>query len=395
MSQTGGGLTVDRGYRSASSGRSGGSDQSHAQKRAERVEAVSLGSGVYGAEEWILPGFGEAGPRCGEYYPDAVCDGCGEPKFGSHQCGRRECPDCWGSWAKEAAVKRTVRLQARRLDEPDDYRRQAAHAVISPEEEVRTIRQFVEWRSRAGEIAQEHGFRGCDVVGHPFRTTEEADRLYREADPQVGKWAWLREEYPERLSLGASDPLVVWSPHYHVLGLTSSDMDSGDGDGYVYHFIRSLSAVSSKYDQESHGDVYGVYRYLLSHAGFHREDGHNTIVGYGDLSNARFGEFRPSEREMEKLDEQVREAVGLVDEEEGGAEEEPEPCPFDEECDGQLIDVYDVRAYLDHMDPPAEIEAAMMTAYEWRMGRVEPPPGLKAPQNRDDAKEAFGVLLDE
>ena len=45
------------------------------------------------------------------------------------------------------------------------------------------------------------------------------------------------------------------------------------------------------------------------------------------------------------------------------------------------------------MEPPPEIEAAMMAAYEWRMGDVEPPPGLKRPGSREEAREAFEALL--
>jgi hypothetical protein len=393
MNQMDGGVTVDRGYRGASAGSSSGGGGSRVEERAAATRSVSLGSGVYGAEDWVLPGFGESGPRCGDYYPEAVCETCGEPEFGTHQCGRRECPECWGSWAKEAAVKRAVRLQARRLQEPDNYQRQAAHGLVSPNEEIQTIRQFKNWRSKAGEIAQEHGFRGCDVVGHPFRTTDEADQLYERADPDVGKWVWLRENHPERLTLAHADPLVVWSPHYHIIGLTSADMEEGDGEEYVYQFFDSLDALSGKYDRDAHGNVYGVYRYLLSHAGFHREEGHNTVVGYGDLSNARFHEFQPSDREMEVLEREVREAVGAPDEEgEEAADDEVEECP-QEACEGQLIDVWDIRSYLEQMEPPPEIEAAMMAAYEWRMGDVEPPPGLKRPGSREEAREAFEALL--
>jgi hypothetical protein len=284
------------------------------------------------------------------------------------------------------------------LQEPNDYRRQAAHVTISPDTEIRTIRQFKDWRSKAGKLAQEHGFRGADVVGHPFRTTEEANAMYEQADPDVGRWVWLRENHPERLTLAHADPLVVWSPHYHVIGLTSPDMDEGDGDGYVYHFIDSFGSLSGKCDRDSHEEVYGAYRYLLSHVGVHDEEEINATVGYGDLSNARFGEFRLDEGEMDTLEEEVEKAVSRddADEEANGSDEsdEADACPQDG-CDGFLVDVWKIRSYLDRMNPPPEIERAMLTAYRWRMGKVEPPPGLKAPDTLERARESFAVLLEE
>lgn len=391
MKQTEGGITVDRGHRKASAG---GSSSRRSGTRNVPDAQGTLGLKVYGEHLWGLPGLGESGPRCGEYYPESVCETCGEPDFATRSCGRRECPDCMGQWAKNAAVKRTVRLQARRLNEPDDYRRQAGHAVVSFDDAAQSVGEVKRHRKRAGEIAQEHGYRGCDVVFHAFRLTDEADAMYERADPDVGKWVWFKRHHPERLTLDHADPLVYWSPHYHVIGLMSPDMDEGDGDGYVYHFIDSFGSLSGKCDRDSHEEVYGTYRYLLSHAGVHDGEEINATVGYGDLSNARFGEFRLDGSEMDTLEKEVEEAVSRDDAETGEPSDDNRDCPQDG-CDGYLIDVFDVHQYLRTADPPPGVQAKMELALDWRLGNVTPKGGARRPQTLEEARESWKLITGE
>jgi len=58
-----------------------------------------------------------------------------------------------------------------------------------------------------------------------------------------------------------------------------------------------------------------------------------------------------------------------------------------------LIDVFDVSRYLKQNDPPPEVRRSMVAARDWRLGRVEPPPGLKRPRTKKEAEEAFAELL--
>ena len=67
-------------------------------------------------------------------------------------------------------------------------------------------------------------------------------------------------------------------------------------------------------------------------------------------------------------------------------------CP-DEDCDGMLIDVFDVSAFLEHNDPPPDVRNRMRMARDWRLGRVEPPPGLRFPRSEEDARAAFEEIL--
>jgi hypothetical protein len=358
----------------------------------------------FGMTAWELPGYGDRGAGCGEWYPEAVCETCGEPTFGSRVCGKRSCPDCWGVWAKEAAVRGTVRIQAFRYTQPPDWRRQAAQAVVSPPEgDVRTPRQFWEGRKRAAEIAERKGWRGFTVIPHPFRVTEEGKQRYREEDPECGIWVWLRNEVE-----GGVSRYAYWSPHYHIVGITGADMEPAkESDAWAYNFVRSLEALEGVHDRESHEDLYGLFRYLLSHTGYPEGSTKQVVTWYGDLANNVFVEDaakewqneKPSEGVLSALEREVREAAGAPKEaDESDAEAEPEgdevgPCPV-EDCDGILIDVFDVGRFLQYNRPPRDVRKRMLAARDWRLGRVEPPPGAKSPTTEEAARESFEAVLE-
>jgi len=403
MTQLSGGVSVDRGYREAVAGASS-SSTSRVEDRAVRAAEWDDDLGNWGGAEWDLPGFGEAGPRCGEYYPESVCESCGTPQFATHQCGRRGCPDCWGTWAKEAGVRATARVQAFRYTLPDNYERQAAHAVVSvPEGEAMNERQFYDWRSKAEEIAKEKGFRGFAVIGHPYRHTEAAKDEYRREDPEYGRWVWWRNDK------GGDRDLIKWSPHFHIVGSTTPDMDAAeDGDEAVYSFIRSFESFGGVHDSDSHEDLYGGFRYLLSHAGWPEDSNKDAVAWYGDLANSKFVEDatedwqhqKPSDGVMSALKREIEDVAGITTEddesdESGACDDDTDDlgqCPC-EDCDGLLIDVFDVKHYLRHNDPPREVSDRMVAAYEWRMGERMPPPGLKGPETETEAREAFDAIL--
>ena len=383
------------------------SEPSRSSVRASRSSpgAWNEDLGRWGSETWNLPGYGESGPKCGEWYAEAVCDECGHLDLGTHNCGRRSCPNCWGIWAKEAAVRATVRVQSFRETQPKNHRRQTGHAVVSAAEgDVMNEREFYEGKKRAAEIAREKGFRGFTIVAHPWRATEKAKNEYRAVDPDCGLWVWLRSEHSEE----ELRELIYWSPHYHIIGLMSPDMVPGkDTDEWLYKLIRSFGTYDGTRDRGSHEDVYGAFRYLLSHTGYPEGSTKQAVTWYGDLANSVFVEEATEEWQVQKPSEGVRsvlqrevEAVAGVTEsdeegDEGGASDKSDDlgeCPCDG-CGGVLIDVFDIRAYLDHNDPPPEVSQRMMAAYEWRMGDRSPPPGLKRPRSKEQAVEAFEALL--
>jgi hypothetical protein len=101
---------------------------------------------------------------------------------------------------------------------------------------------------------------------------------------------------------------------------------------------------------------------------------------------------------LSALEREIEAVAGpTAEDEEGDGEEVPEgdevgECPC-EGCDGLLIDVFDVGMYLQHNDPPPEVREMMVTARDWRLGRIQPPPGLKKPRSKEEAEEALEAML--
>lgn len=376
--------------------------QTRIQQRATR-HAESEGLGRLGSERWEPPGFGEEGYKCGKWQPAAVCSECGDLDLTKHQCGRRSCPNCWTSWAAKAAVRIGTRVQSFRYTQPDGPLRQVAHGVVSPPDgAVRNRREFWDGRSKAAEIAQEKGWRGFCIIPHPWRYTDEAQALYKQEDPEYGIWVWLRNDLSEERFY----ELTYWSPHYHIIGATSPDMDPGEeSDVWRYNFIRSMEPMESVHDTAAHEDLYGTIRYLLSHTGYPAESTKQTTTWYGDLANSVFVEDatedwqhqKPSKGIQSKLQREF-EAIASVtvdeDDDEGSedARDDLGECRADG-CDGVYIDVFDVRMYLEANDPPGDVATRMLTALDWRMGDCVPPPGLKNPQTEEQAREAFEAML--
>ena len=394
---------VDDGVRTAFAG-SPTEATSRVQSRARRSEAgewsEDLGVAVYGEDNWVLPGFGESSSKCGEYYPDAVCPECGEPHFGTHSCGRRGCADCWSMWAREAAVKATVRLQAFRYTQPDDWHRQLAHCVVSPPEgSVQSVDSFRrEWR-KAYRLAHSKGYRGTISIPHPWRLTEEGKRRYRDEkgeDPDVGAWVWMRNEYP-----GEWRDLTYWSPHFHMVGFTTPDMDPGDtdkDDGYVYHFVRSLSRFSLR-NRESYEDLYGTLRYLFSHTGFPEGESFKSVRYAGCISTASFtDQEKPSVGVMsviERMAEDVASTRLEDDDDSSGtdSDDEEDETPDCRVCGASTIDVFNVPDYIDQAQPPPDISDRMRLAHDWRVGDIILPPGMKCAKTEESAREIWDHLV--
>ena len=353
-------------------------------------------------EPYTLPGKGESGPECGEWVPGGVCDECGDVKPTVKQCGRRTCSECWTRWARQAGVRAATRVQAFRHTQ-QGWRRQAAHAVVSPPEgEIQSTREFFDGKSKAAEIAESKGWRGFAVVAHPWRVAREAKREYRRKDLDIGLWVWLRREKDDIFQH------IRWSPHYHIIGATGQDMDQAtESDEWAYTFLRSFERYDGTRDRDSHEEVYGTFRYLLSHTGWPEGSTRQAVTWYGTLANNVFVEDAAEPWQHEKPSEGVmsvlqREIESVASADRGGAEsdgsgaesDERETCDRDG-CDGDVIDVFDCRAYLRQRDPPPDVVRSMRLAHKWRVGDVQPPPGAKWPSTKEEFRESWQLLLEE
>lgn len=350
---------------------------------------------VYADTKLTIPGFGESGPGCGEYRPTGVCESCGEVEYGPHVCGKRTCSDCWGSWAKETAMKATIRVQAFRETQPANHKRQTGHFVYSPSEPPTTLRGVKELRKEAYEVGKEKGVRGGSAVVHPWRIEESVLEQYRATEREMGAWVWVRETFGEEWT-----EQVEWSPHVHVIGLMSPDMDEGRGDD-VWRLIRTLDRYHGANDRNSHDEVYGVFRYLMSHAAVpQNSESLRSRTWFGELHGSVFSPESDCEEwkheRLKRVVEEVAEGV-LTEAEAEQYQEEQEALDVGEcpcaECEGVLIDVMRANEYLKRTEPPPEVANRLTTAYEWRMGVLMPPPGMKHPASQEEASEVLDHLL--
>lgn len=350
-----------------------------------------------------LPGKGDRGANCGEWYPSEFCDECGEVHFGESRCEQRSCPRCWGAWSKRRAEKITRRLGAARYSAEEPLEKRAIHAVVSPPEgEVRTLTDVHRAFRDAYGLAVEKGVRGGVAIFHGFRVTDEAKTVY-DADVAAGKWepetdgrlwSWVRShEWDWR-------DLTYWSPHFHILGL-ATDFEADDPDeqdGWVARRIRSLTPFKL-HDSEGYEDMVGAGRYLLSHATFESDTSKDCVRWFGDLATAKFSpESELSEGSLSVIERKAREAAQSGPERGDVAdpEEEPETC---ENCgSASFSPIWEAGAAL--MDPTwcerigREQERRLRTAFEWAIGEIQPPPGLKSNRTETEAREAFQVLID-
>lgn len=350
-------------------------------------------------ESYEFPGKGESGPRCGEWKPAGVCESCGHLDLTVSQCGRRRCPQCWHRWARGAAVRAATRIQAWRHTQ-QGWRQQAAHAVVSPPEgTIQSTRQFFAGKRKAAELAKSKGWRGFAVIAHPWRATGRAKEEYEEVDPDVGLWVWLRREKTD------IHQWIYWSPHYHIIGATGADMEPAEeSDNWVYSFIRSCKPYGGITGEESHEDVYGLFRYLLSHTGWPEESTKPAVAWYGMLGNNKFVENateewqaqKPSEGVLSALRRHIEEVAGVEEtgESDGESGDEKAECSV-EDCGGVIIDVWDIKAYLRQQEPPPDVREKMKLAWQWRLGEVEPPPGAKRPQSEQEARESWELVLNQ
>lgn len=374
--------------------------------------------------DWELPGMGEAGSRCGQVSAAGFCDANGHIDYQRHMCGRRGCPECWSTqWAAPRTENVVARLAAGRLAHEDGIGRRLIHGMLSLEREINTIEGFYQARRDAVDVAREHGIRGGVTVAHGYRVLDETSERFREEDPDLPLWWWVRENgQPWREQ-------VYWSPHFHIIGLCR-DLEAGDGeDGWVIQNLstgkgvepnpgvdRRFSPIEGLRDRDAYSDMVGAVRYLLSHATYPASEDRQSVTWFGELHATNFcpdpeaAEERETEpalgplsagawRTIQRVSEEVVGAgVEDEDDEEGGAGDDREECGV-EGCSGKMHDIWSARMFLDSAAAQRELTEAqrerVRVAYEWSSGVVVPPPGLQRPQTVEEAEETLEVLLSD
>lgn len=160
----------------------------------------------------------------------------------------------------------------------------------------------------------------------------------------------------------------------------------------------TFAPMESLNDRESYNDVVGAVRYLMSHATFETGTTRDCVRWFGDLATTKFSPERElSEGALATIERVTEEVVGPGDDrgDEAAHDEESEPC---EECGAtSRSPIFEAGAAL--MDPAwcerigRDREHRLLVAFEWAIGERRPPPGLKNPQDEEQAREAMEALL--
>jgi len=407
MSTEWNGLMADPAFRDSDAG------PSAAPKRDRDPDAGAWPEEVdtrfYASSSMAIPGKGDPGKNCGDWFPHEFCDECGEPHLGVSRCEQRTCPNCWGAWTRRRAEKITRRLGAARYAADEGMKKRAVHAVMSPPEgTVRTLTDVQQGYRDAYQLAGEKGVRGGVVIFHGYRVSDDAKALYNaalgagtwdeEADGKL--WSFVRQQSKRvERGIGGGDwrSLTYWSPHWHILGLAEEfEADDPDAqDGWVARRVRSLTPFKLQKDA-GYDDMVGAARYLLSHGTFETDTSKDCVRWFGELATTKFSpEEELSEGSLSVIERKAAEAAAVSKEDGDGFADETEPC---EVCGSESRSpIWDAGGAL--MDKSwcqrigKEQQRKLSAAFEWAIGDRQPPPGLKHPKTEEDAKQALDALL--
>jgi hypothetical protein len=301
-------------------------------------------------------------------------------------------------WEEERTVGGVQRLAKGRYAEESGIDRRAMHAVVSPPVgEIKTIKQWYDGYREAYALAQEQGIRGGVVIAHGYRVKDEVKREYRSLDLDYGIWRYIREDKP-----GSWRSSTYWSPHYHIIGLCRdlAENKPEQQDGWQCVRIDSLSAYTGMTDKDGVEDMVRRVRYLLDHGTFESGTTKDCVRWFGSLATTKFSpEEELSEGASDTIDRVVEEVVGdpLDDVEDGesvGGEEEKlcENCGSTSfssifEAGGALMD----KGWCERIG--RKQQQKLQTAFEWAIGDIQPPPGMKNPRTEAEAREVFEELL--
>lgn len=355
-----------------------------------------------------FPAQGERGPHCGDVTPVGFCTADPDHlRFGETGCGRRTCPRCGEGWLRDRTAESAIRIMARRWANEDSREgRRVVSAVFSPEPgSVETVRELWEMRSRAQDLADDHGIRGGMSVVHAFRaydrTKDRFQALKRKGviEGYVSLWEWIFDnDKPWELQ-------CYFSPHVHIIGLCDDfEVEEGsDAGGCQMHtpwVCKNLSKGKGTFDRfselrdgadpenDAYGDVVEAVEYALHHSAI--VDGRNAVTWFGSMSHVKFSsEDAISPGSLSVIRRKVGEEVGLEEADEDG--HEFHECQV-EGCYGRVESLTAAYGYVDRHDLSEDKERRLMAASAWFEGLRKPPPGMKHPKTRERAEEAIEAM---
>jgi len=362
--------------------------QPHESTRGEFSKELNVNP--WAESSLTLPGKNEPGDNCGEWYPKKFCDSCGEPKFGKSACLQRGCPDCWSKWAKDRSTKIVERIQAARYAASDGIQKRAVHAVVSPPpDEIKSLTHIRQGFKTAYTEAKNAGIRGGVCLFHAWRANDKAKR---ECPDDANIWRWIRES-------GRWREYVKWSPHYHIIGL-STEVEPSEESEWIVERLRTFNRFRLS-DVDSYEDVAKAAQYIMSHLSIEIDGSSPHIRWFGSLSTSA---FQADEELSEGTHDIIKRLACEATESdskptESGANESDSNS--DDECVNcgktSFTSIYQAGAALADKQWCKRIgrkqERKLNVAFKWMIGDIAPPPGLKNPQSREESQEAFAHLM--
>jgi hypothetical protein len=358
---------------------------------ARRDVRPPAAEGAYYDEVVRLPGFRTPPNRCRALEPVGFCRD-GHAQLGRSSCETRYCPDHWPGWLTGAAEKIVARLAAYR-EAHEGAERRMLHLVASPDQDRRwSVRDLWETRRDAYDALEAAGARGGATIVHPYRTSEEGERLYARAvehgsvDEDRGKWSLLREAADgwEEMTRFAEP-----APHYHSLAAAVDVDGSRAPDGWVVENVRSMSRFH-RTDPECYRDMAAAVVYILSHAA--DQQGRQTTTYFGEIHPSVFDpEEELTAAAWDRIQREAANAVGADPEEGAGAGSAEEECRR-EECEAIVEELQYLRErladeeWLEHLRGFADgggRVATMRGLLAYVDGRTDrPPPSARTSKER-------------
>lgn len=266
----------------------------------ERVETTAR-KYVDKIPEGPLPGSGQLGDTCGDSIPALLCSsrGCGEVYEPGKTCRRSRCPRCWQSWDFQRAVERAAQLESLgRTRYSNGQKVKQHHVTVSFRPSTRfnskdPLDRAIEAVKR---LCHEVGMDTGVIIYHPYRIAEAYRGDVRGHESGDGDMTWadvLGKVEDEKWPWPAvRDELLVYEPHFHVLGL-SEFVDGGwlteDIEEQTGVVIHRTTADDSSISINDLNDLCRTMAYSVSHAMLYSGEGdeqwQSVIRPFGEVAN--------------------------------------------------------------------------------------------------------------
>ena len=206
------------------------------------------------------------GPKCDipKIKTEMLCPSCGTHVWtSSSSCGRVECPDCWGTWARRATGRASARAWA--YFSTGESQHHPRHITFEVED-----LSFGD----AAKKAESFGFYGGILILHPWRIHPDFKNLAAELAEKHGM---NRYDALRKCNIGME--ALIWSPHAHVIAYGKGTKILKDQDEYSYKMLRKLN---------SHDAVKRVCYYLFSHTFVPQKKNGRVVRYFGTCSPQKF-----------------------------------------------------------------------------------------------------------